>query len=118
MVEMIMTLSAARRELTYDLRGVVSPMVQIDAKPDLNWMVGASLGSFIVKQAFQQFKFKMNHKGARGRVVTGMSGLESIRRKLVLLRPFYAWFAQAQLPLMMMRVGKDSWSDPGDLNDM
>lgn len=84
-------------------RGVQVPMVDFDVQPSLGWLQGAEMLTdtlpfrFVIKQAVQQFKLRMDETGARVRVATGIT-----LRSLTLLdlgpfvvdRPFYGWWTQ------------------------
>ena len=52
------------------------PMLEMDIKPDLSWLLGTTAvgtqGKYAVQQAFQQFKLRANEKGAGVKVVTGL----------------------------------------------
>lgn len=120
------------RNRSYDSRyeGLIAPKVDFDVRPDLGWLFGASTfdqeGQFwFIAQAFQRFKFRMNEKGARARVVTGMVLMKGIDLNrpvpLVIDRPFLAWFTQegVNFPMATCYVDYDSWREPaGSLEDL
>ena len=103
--------------------GVTVPMLEIDVRPDLSWMLGAYTVSPVdgyheIAQAFQQFKLRANEQGAHVKVATGLATTRSISftAPYVFNRPFIGCFTQPghdTLPLAAFYADYDSWQNPG-----
>lgn len=104
--------------------GVIVPMLEIEVRPDLSWMLGLSTesprdGYHEIAQAFQQFKLRANAEGARVKVATGFAttrGASSKPTPYVLNEPFIGVFTAPghdQLPIAAFWADTDSWKNPG-----
>lgn len=121
----------ARRNLAGDLYAAIQiPKVDFDIKPDISFLAGANTLDlkkrfWFIAQALQQFKFRMNEKGARAKVATGMLLSRGIsfepEQKLIFDKPFLGWFIQRgiKLPLAIFHSHQDSWKEPtGTLEEL
>lgn len=129
MVEMAIEIHTAAKERDERYAGVQIPKVDFSIKPDVSFLIGLDTYDrkddyWVIAQAFQQFKFRMNEEGARARVVTGIAVLRSLRTaptQLVFDQPFYGWFTQAgvDLPMAVFYADFDSWKEPaGTLDEL
>lgn len=104
------------------ISSVVVPTLEIDAKVNLDWMLGVHAGSQLIDQAFQIFKLRMNQEGARVKAATGFATRESLAPKPLLFdSPFTGWFTQAdsEIPIAAFYADEDSWKFSGKtLEDM
>lgn len=110
--------------------GAVVPMLDMDVKPDLSWLLGLTAatdaGRYHVDQAFQQFKLRADEKGARVKVATGIAMARAacgpISQPYVFDEPFLGWFTQPGhdcLPLACFWADTDVWRTPaGSLEDL
>ena len=101
--------------------GVVLPMVDLDAQPDLDWLRGLATdsptGPWMVMQVLQQVRFAMNQHGARAKEATAVAvgrGPAPLR-DYVVDAPFVVWFERSgvDVPLFQAHVDTDDWKDPG-----
>ena len=116
------------RSADYKYTSVQMPLIDIDVKPDLSFLLNAStidesgIGWYVA-QAMQQFKLRINAEGARAKVATAIE-MRSLSFKpnqaYVFDRPFLTWMTQgnSELPLAMAQAGTDSWKDGGDLGSL
>jgi hypothetical protein len=107
--------------------GAIIPKIDFDIKPDINFIVGASLGNGApgVDQAIQQFKFRMDQYGARIKAVTAMVYMAfsagDSSPPFIVDKPFYGWFTQrdVNLPMGAFFADYDSWREPaGSLENL
>jgi len=117
----------ALRELDRRFAGVEVPMVDINIKPDISFLCGANTTAadgqwWYIDQAFQQFVFKMNERGARAKVATGIAmrkGVSFGPTVLHINRPFVGWFTQQgvpDLPIACFYADYDSWKQVASLD--
>ena len=120
-----MTTMQRRPCLRWTAAVVIVPMLEMDIKPDLSWLLGTTAvgtqGKYAVQQAFQQFKLRANEKGARVKVVTGLL-VASARATspppmpYYLDDPFIGFFSPAgqsdTLPLAAFWADTDVWQNP------
>jgi hypothetical protein len=110
--------------------GVIVPMLEMDLKPDLNWMLGAhtfspKAGFQEVVQAFQMFKLRANEKGARVKVATGFATRATMSlppEPYPFDEPFIGFFTQPgheTLALAPFWADTDVWKAPeGTLEEL
>jgi hypothetical protein len=98
---------------------IVLPKVSMDEQPDINWMVGMSVGSWAIGQALQQCKFAMNEHGARVKEATAF-GFESMKPTFFVNRPFLIVIGDpaAEVPVFQAHLTQECWKDPGNLSDL
>lgn len=116
----------AKMERCWDYGDLVLPLVDIDEKVGLDWLIGmrtvASWGQPAhISQAKQQTLFKMNKRGALLKSAVAMAvTLEMCAMPmpdLVIDQPFVAWVRRDELllPLVVAHVTQDAWKNPGSL---
>jgi hypothetical protein len=104
-------------------------MVNFDLKPDISWLLEAETmtedgAHYVITQAAQQFKMRMDETGARVRVATVVAGVRSLSQEpivYVLNQPFYGWWTQKgiDLPIAVFFADWDSLHRPsGSLEDL
>ena len=81
------------------IAGAKVPMLEMDLKPDLSWMMGLDLigpilGTQDLDQAFQQFKLRANERGARVKVATGFATRSIQPLPYEFNDPFIGFFTQ------------------------
>jgi len=115
---------SADRKLTSEWTvGAAVPMLEMSLEPDISWMVGMETSnragqSFVIEQAFQQFKLRANEKGARVKVATGF-GFECTSfgpDPYIFDDPFVGFFTQQghdALPMAAFYADTDSWRNTG-----
>lgn len=101
------------------------PMLRYDAQKTLDWLVGMGTSArdsrtYVISQALQQTKFKMNHLGARLKDAVALSmRCTSFRKRIHLIfdQPFYLWIERPGLPVPILYAyfDQEDWADPGDL---
>lgn len=121
---------AVKEYMPNPFSAVQIPKIDFDIKPDISFLVGANTRDlekrfWFIAQALQQFKFRMNEKGARAKVATGIllsKGLSfEPEKKLIFDKPFLGWFMQKgiPLPLAIFHAEQDSWKEPtGTLEEL
>jgi len=124
LVDLAVRLSRTR-EATNEFEGVVFPMVSLDHKVDMDWLVGLKTSGDSgfpvgVASALQQTRFRMNELGARveSAVAVGITmGVGRVPPLLIIDKPFLIWIERAGLsrPLFVGFIGTDDWKDPGSL---
>jgi hypothetical protein len=129
LVRMIAGVMASPRSTHDRYAGVRVPKIDFDITPDISFLIGAGVIDkdgldWYITQAIQQFKFRMNEKGARARVATAISakrGMSFEPVKLSINRPFYGWFTQPgfDMPIASFYADYNSWKEPaGSLEDL
>lgn len=110
--------------------GVVIPKLEIDIEPDLDWLKGTRTTiwrkPWQIDQAFQMFKLRLNEKGARVKVATGMVAVAASAGPssgpLIFDQPFIGYFTHPgldDLPIAAFYAGIDSWKEPsGSLEEL
>lgn len=103
--------------------GVMFPMLDLDVKPDVSWLLGMSTHDMegtpaTISQAVQQFRLKMNHLGAVAR--DGFAG--AVTRSappppVIIDDSFLLVFERLELvqPLFAAVIRPDAWKNPGEL---
>jgi len=110
----------SKLEVDEQYEGIHIPMVDFDIKPDISWVCGMSVGVFVVEQAIQQFKMRMDETGARVKVATGMTLRKCASfepQPLIIDKPFYGWWTQKgmeHLPMAVFYADYDCWKKSSD----
>jgi hypothetical protein len=108
---------------------VTVPMLDIDTSSDVSWLKGLvgyseAHDTYVVEDAFQMVKIRVNEIGARVKAATGVTlrGISVGPEPIVFDRPFIAWFTQPgheKFPLAATYADTDSWKKPaGSLEDL
>ena len=111
--------------------GVKIPMLDLDTRPDLDWMIGTiaqppkTSDTWQIVQAFQQFKLRINEHGARAKVATGFAmerGMAPSSVPYELDSPFIGFFTQQEIdtvPIAAFWADTDVWKRPaGTLEEL
>lgn len=113
-----------------DYSGLYFPMVDLDQQPDISWLLemettGKDGHPYIIWQAKQQTKFRMNEVGARVKsaVAIGvMRGISVHRPKppLIVDGPFLIWIERPGLshPFFVGHITPEGMKSPGSLDSM
>jgi hypothetical protein len=110
---------------TYEYGGVIFPMVDLDQKVDISWLIGLTTTGVdgrlaTVEQALQQNILKMNEVGARAKSAVAFTltlGIHMPEPDLVINGPFLVWFERSHLakPLFAGYITQEHWKNPGSL---
>ncbi len=115
------------RNLTYtsNYKDILFPMVDINEKPDISWLLGLQFGGgFEIAQALQQTKFQMNEEGAAAQSAVAitvefrcMLPHDKEPKHLVIDKPFYIWIKRegVDIPLFAAYVDQENWKKPAKL---
>ena len=110
--------------------GAILPMVEIDQRADISWLVGLNTVTgdgrpCSVAEAEQMFKFRMNQFGARMKVATTVVatlGNSDEPEPFLVDQPFYGWWTQKgkeTLPMGVFFADYDSFREPsGSLGEL
>jgi hypothetical protein len=104
-----------------DYTHVVLPMVDMDVRVDVQWLLGLGIEDGRVDQALQAFSLKLNEFGfaAKDGVAMGVSrGMSPPERNYEINDTFLFWVTgeDLTLPVLAVVVSPDFWKDPGSLN--
>lgn len=116
-------LSGARP--SYDWGGLVFPMVDLDQKVDISWLLdmrtmGDDFQPAWITQALQQTILKMNEVGARAKSAVAIAvtrGMSMPKPDHIINKPFLVWFERDGLnkPLFVGHITEEDWKNPGSL---
>lgn len=102
--------------------GVIFPMVDLDMEVETAWLAGLHTKgedgiTAVVTQALQQFKFKMNERGARIQNAAGMGVTRGGPRPYIINRSFLVWVERPTLalPLFAAYITPQDWREPRKL---
>lgn len=105
----------------------IIPKVDFNLEPDISFLIGASTSgggeSWVIDEAKQKFKFRMNEEGARAVVESRLGVLgccidSDIRKRIITIdKPFIGFFTQGNynFPLAIFYADFDSWKNAGKL---
>lgn len=107
----------------HDFEGVVFPMIDYDEEIDISWIIGLAAesheGPWVINQALQQTRFRMNELGAKveSAVAMGVRYMACAQPKkpdLVIDKPFLLWITRDSLshPLFIGHFAEDTWKRP------
>ena len=105
---------------------VVLPMLDMDLKPDLSWLIGAETNSekdgyHQISQANQQLRVRMDENGAKGEAKAEIAMTEAVMMppsKLVFDKPHIGFFTQKghdEVPMACYFADTDAWRRPAKL---
>lgn len=113
----------------FEYDGVVFPKVDLDEETILEWILGLRFETpkgeepfYVISQALQQTKLKMNEIGFRVKsaVALGILAGAPLKKKepYVINKPFLMWITRPGLskPLFVAYLNKDVWKDPEGLD--
>lgn len=121
---------SSRGRPCHDYEAVLFPQVLLDQEVDISffkgmWFAGTGAagdhGTLRVKEAKQQTKFKMNHKGAKAESAAafGMAFECCFMPKpdLIIDKPFYVWMVRDGLdrPYFAGYIDTSDWKNPGEI---
>lgn len=117
-----------------EYEGARIPKIDFKVEPNIKWLTQLMLDPdtkdindvFLLNEAKQIFKMRMDETGARVKVVTFGSGLIGAaghhKYLLIIDRPFYGWWTQGdlgKLPMACFYADYDSWKEPkGSLEEL
>jgi hypothetical protein len=104
------------------------PMVDIDQKPDIRWLLNlknqAKTNSYYIRQALQETRFQMNEEGAAAQsavamefATEGSAMIPQEPRILKIDKPFYLWIERPgmKMPLFTAYIDTTTWKAPTHL---
>ena len=110
---------------TYGYGGVIFPMVDLDQKVDISWIIGLTTTGVDgrparISQALQQNILKINEVGARAKSAVAIAVTLAVHMPepdLVINGPFLVWFRRSHLakPLFTGYITQEHWKNPGSL---
>jgi len=113
----------------FEYDGFVFPKIDLDEETILEWILGLQFDTpngdipfYVISQALQQTKLKMNEIGFRVKsaVALGILAGAPLKKKepYVINKPFLMWITRPGLskPLFVAYLNKDVWKDPEGLD--
>ena len=118
-----------KQTVSFEYDGVIFPKIDLDEETILEWIIGLRFETpqedipfYVIAQALQQTKLKMNEIGFRVKsaVALGILAGAAPRRTepYIINRPFLMWITRPGLskPLFIGYLNKDVWKDPEGLD--
>lgn len=118
-----------KQTVPFDYDGFIFPKIDLDEEIALDWLLGLRFETpngkepfYVISQALQQTKLKMNEEGFRVKsaVALGILAGAAPERKepYEINRPFLMWITREGLskPLFIAYLNKDVWKDPKGLD--
>ena len=119
--EKILTLRMLERKKNDEYTHAVIPMIDYDQHFRLDWLLNMRINGWMISQALQQIKFKMNEKGAHIKSAAAIAMMRSTwqpspSKKLIIDRPFYLWVERegVSLPIFAGYFDEAFWKKPTD----
>lgn len=108
------------KSTSHQHEGATFPMVDLDMRPDISFVNGLEVGpEFLVGNAIQQTRFRMNEKGAKVESAAAGQLFRSamIKRPCAIDRPFLLWIRRDgfEFPLFAALLCEDVWKEPKEL---
>jgi hypothetical protein len=116
-------------EAPFEYDGFIFPKIDLDEETVLEWIINLRFETpkgevpfYVIAQALQQTKLKMNEIGFRVKSAVAMGILAGAAPKktepYIINRPFLMWITRPGLakPLFIGYLNKDVWKDPKDLD--
>lgn len=116
-----------RFERGADFSGVIFPMIDLDLKASMEWLLGMQTrdsdgAPWYISQALQQTKFRMDENGARiqDAVAVAVKRMCMGPGPYVIDKPFLLWVRVdgLSLPLFVSYLDMDCWKKPRDIREM
>lgn len=117
------------KEAPFEYDGFVFPKIDLDEETILEWILELRFETpkdkepfYVISQALQQTKLKMNEEGFRVKSAVALGILAGAAPKktepYIINQPFLMWITRPGLakPLFMGYLNKDVWKDPKDLD--
>ena len=118
-----------KMEVPFEYEGFIFPKIDLDEETVIEWILGLrfeTLGGdvpfYVISEALQQTKLKMNEIGFRVKSAVALGILAGAPPKrtepYVINRPFLMWITRTGLskPLFIAYLNKDVWKDPENLD--
>ncbi|TFG26544.1 hypothetical protein EU528_14195 [Candidatus Thorarchaeota archaeon] len=112
----------------FEYDGFIFPKIDLDEETVLEWIIGlrfetpkGDIPYYVISQALQQTKLKMNEIGFRVKSAVALGILAGAAPKklepYIINRPFLMWITRPGLskPLFIAYLNKDVWKDPQGL---
>ena len=124
LVRLARQLSMTRTPLRLRFHGVIFPMIHLEEKRDLDWIVGLRMTNggnppLRIHRAVQMVRLRMNEQGVRAQsaAVMTMRAAGAPPVPFVINRPFLLWIERDGVdePLYTAWLNYDSWKNPGGL---
>ena len=129
LIDFVEKLHREMKSASFEYDGVNFPMIDLDQEFSLDWLVGLRFETpsgdepfYVVSQALQQTKLKMNEEGFRVKSAVALAilaGAAPIKLEpYVINRPFLMWITRPGLskPLFIAYLNKDVWKNPESLD--
>jgi len=113
----------------FDYDSFIFPKIDLDEQFTLDWLLGLRFETpngkepfYVISQALQQTKLKMNEEGFRVKSAVALgilAGAAPVKKEpYVINKPFLMWITRDGLakPLFIAYLSKDVWKDPKDLD--
>lgn len=104
---------------------VTFPMVDLDVREDISFIVGLETGNgYYIHEALQQTKYRMNEEGARAQSAAAMGArccmitAPEPKLNIIIDKPFLLWIRRptTKLPVFSGYFEQDSWKRPANLD--
>jgi len=128
LVDYIEQIMNSKMTAPFEYEGVIFPKINLDERMTLDWLIDLKLDTpsqeipyYVIAQALQQTKLKMNEIGFRVKSAVALGILAGAAPRktesYVINRPFLMWITRLGLskPLFIGYLNKDVWKDPEDL---
>lgn len=103
-----------------NISSVAVPMVDLNEKQQLDWLLGLIFDEYVVSEAEQQTKFKMNETGAKveSAAVLVIERCCAPTKRYTIDQPFFVWIERPGMdePYFTAYVGPEDWGNPGNLS--
>lgn len=112
--------SKTYKDVTNNYSQILFPMVDIDQKVDISWLIGLSdsSGNWSILDALQQTRFQMNEKGAAVQSAVAIHvtyrSISTPKPVFEIDKPFYLWIERPgmSMPLFAAYISKVDWKEP------
>jgi hypothetical protein len=118
-----------KQSAQFDYESFIFPKINLDEEITLDWLLGLRFETpsgdepfYVISQALQQTKLKMNEEGFRVKSAAAfgiLAGAAPVKKEpYVINRPFLMWISRDGLskPLFIAYLNKDVWKDPKKLD--
>lgn len=125
LMETVARIDANAKKSWGDFAGVHLPMVDLQEKVDISWILGMATDGedgrpAYISQALMEGIAKLNEVGIRVKIAVAlgvMRGMAPPRKDLEIDQPFLLWIKRPGLryPLAVLYVDQNNWKNPGDI---
>ncbi len=118
-----------KHKALFDYDGFIFPKIDLDEQITLDWLLDLQFETpkgkepfYVISQALQQTKLKMNEEGFRVKSAVALgilAGAAPVKKEpYEINRPFLMWITREGLskPLFIAYLNKDVWKDPKNLD--